>query len=356
MDVVVDLPADRATRLAPTWVSTWLFAVAGLVVVMIAVGGATRLTRSGLSIVEWEPIRGVVPPLSAADWAEEFDAYKAHPEYQLVNDGMSLAEFQRIYAWEYLHRLLGRVIGVAFLLPFVVLLARRALDRRDAARIGGLVALLGLQGAIGWWMVRSGLVDRPDVAHERLAVHLVAALVLLVGLLWVALDLRDRGRPPPASPLPTGWIAPFWIALGLQVVLGAFVAGLSAGRFANTWPTVDGRWIPSDLGRLDPWWSNLVDDPLTVQFVHRWMAMVLAVVVLLAARALHRRGARGLANGLTAAVLVQVVLGVLTLLHAVPVLLGVLHQLGAVALVIAGVVATHEVSRSVGQPADGSVT
>ena len=313
---------------------------------MIGVGGATRLTQSGLSIVEWEPVRGVVPPLDADDWEEEFAAYRAHPEYRLVNEGMSLAEFQRIYAWEYLHRLLGRVIGLALVVPFAVHLWRRTLPRRDVLRVGGLVALLGLQGAIGWWMVRSGLVDRPDVAHERLAVHLLAALALLAGLVWVGLDLRAGDRGSSAARLPTGWIAPFWVAVTAQVVLGAFVAGLSAGRVATTWPTMDGAWVPDGLAQLSPWWANLVDNPLAVQFAHRWLAVVVAAMVMAAAHRMYRAGARRLADAMVAVVLVQVALGVLTLVLAVPVVLGVLHQLGAVALVVVGVVATHDAVRS----------
>lgn len=325
-------------------VSTWLLVVATLVVVMIVVGGLTRLTQSGLSIVEWEPVRGVVPPLTEADWEKEFSAYRDHPEYQLVNDGMSLGEFKRIYAWEYLHRLLGRVVAIAMVVPFAWYLWRGALARREAVRIGGLVGLVGLQGAIGWWMVRSGLVDRPDVAHERLAVHLVAALVLLVGLVWAALDLRDRGRPPRRETGPRGWLAPFWVLLVVQVVLGAFVAGLSAGRVATTWPAMDGAWVPDGVARLSPWWSNLIDDPLTVQFVHRWVAVLLAVVTLLAAWGLHRAGGSRHAVALASAVLLQFVLGVLTLVNAVPLALGALHQLGAVFLVLAGVAASHRVS------------
>jgi cytochrome c oxidase assembly protein subunit 15 len=216
-----------------------MFVVAALVFVILVVGGATRLTESGLSMVDWEPVTGVVPPLSESDWQAEFDAYQSSPEYQIINQGMTLGEFKTIYLWEYLHRLLGRVLGLAMALPFLWFLAKKAIPHGYGWRLFGLVLLVGLQGAIGWWMVASGLVDRPDVAHERLALHLTTALVLLCALLWTALDFLAlaTGRDP-VDGRPSGWFWPFTVLLFVQITLGAFVAGLDAGHMYTTWPTM----------------------------------------------------------------------------------------------------------------------
>ncbi len=333
---------DVTARSRPGQLSVWLFAVAVLVFVMIVVGGTTRLTQSGLSMVSWEPVSGIVPPLTEADWQAEFDAYKAYPEYRTVNRGMELGEFKTIYFWEYLHRLLGRLLGLALALPFLWFLARRAIPRDYGRRLGGLVLLVGLQGAIGWWMVASGLVDRPDVAHERLALHLTTALVLLAALIWTALDLRAlaAGRRP-VDGRPSGWVWPFTVLLFAQITLGAFVAGLGAGHLFTTWPTMQGAWLPRGLTSLTPVWSNLVDNPVAVQFVHRWLAVVVAVSALVVATRLFRAGAAAYAIALEATVLAQFLLGVLTLLHAAPVALGVAHQAGAVLLLVATVSAAH---------------
>ncbi|MBK5221285.1 MAG: COX15/CtaA family protein [Acidimicrobiia bacterium] len=309
---------------------------------MIVVGGLTRLTQSGLSMVRWEPVSGVLPPLSEDSWQAEFDAYKAHPEYRLVNRDMDLSEFKAIFLWEYVHRLLGRIIGLALVVPFVWLLWRRAVPPGCAGRLAGLVLLVGVQGLIGWWMVTSGLVDRPDVAHERLAIHLLAAMLLLVGLLWTALDLRaDAAGRWAVEDRPTRWIGPFWTLLVVQLIMGAFVAGLDAGALFTTWPRMAGRWRPPGLTALHPWWSNLVDNPVTVQFVHRWLAVAVAAVAVGAAVVLHRAGARVVAWALGASVLLQFGLGLITLLNAAPVPLAALHQAGAVLLVVVGVFASH---------------
>ncbi len=334
--------ADTASRSNPTLLSAWLFLVAGLVFAMVVIGGATRLTQSGLSMVHWEPVSGAVPPISADAWQREFDAYKATPEFRLINTDMDLARFKSIFWWEYAHRLLGRVVGLALVVPFLWFLWRRAIPPGYGWRVVLLAALVGVQGAIGWWMVASGLVDRPDVAHERLALHLVTALVLLAALIWTALDLRAlaAGRARVAG-RPTRWVIPFFVVLGVQIVLGAFTAGLDAGRMATTWPRMLGRWVPAGAARLHPVWSNAVDNPLTVQFLHRWTAVVVAVSALAVAWMLFRAGARRLAVALEGVVLVQFVLGVVTLLHAVPVALGVLHQAVATLVLIVTVVAAH---------------
>lgn len=326
----------------PALLSKWLFAIAALVFVMIVVGGATRLTQSGLSMVSWEPVSGVVPPLSDSDWQAEFDSYKASPEYREVNTGMDLGEFKGIYWWEYTHRLLGRVLGLALAVPFGWFLWRRAIPQGYGRRLGGLVLLMGLQGAIGWWMVASGLVDRPDVAHERLALHLTTALVLLAALLWTALDLRALAAlRSPVEGRPTRWVWPFTAVLAVQILLGAFVAGLDAGRMFNTWPAMNGAWFPHGLTGLTPVWSNAIDNPIAVQFLHRWLAVVVAVVALVVAAQLFRVGAKAYALALEVAVGVQFLLGVLTLLHSVPVALGVAHQAGAVVMLVVTVFAAH---------------
>lgn len=340
--VAAPAPVARDDRARPTQLSWWLFVVAGLVFAMVVVGGATRLTQSGLSITSWEPVRGVVPPISAADWRAEFDHYRATPEYRLVNRHMDLSQFKAIFWWEYAHRLLGRVVGLALIVPFLWFLFRRAIPPGYAKRVALLIALVGLQGFIGWWMVASGLVDRPDVAHERLALHLVTALVLLAALVWTALDLRALGQGRTrVDGRPAWWIVPFAVLLFVQFVLGAFVAGLDAGRIHNTWPMMNGRWIPRGIADLSPVWSNALDNPVAVQFLHRWFAVVVAAAALGVAALLFRAGARGLATALEAVVLVQFVLGVLTLVYAVPVALGVAHQAVGTLLLVVTVVAAH---------------
>ncbi len=331
-----------AAHVRPSQLSVWLFVVAGLVFVILVVGGTTRLTQSGLSMVSWEPVSGIVPPLSEGDWQAEFDAYKASPQYQLINQGMELGEFKTIYFWEYLHRLLGRVLGIAMVVPLLWFLAKRAIPPGYRWRLGGLVLLVGLQGAIGWWMVASGLVDRPEVAHERLALHLTTALVLLSVLIWTALDLRSHaaGRVP-VDGRPSTWFWPFTVLLFVQITLGAFVAGLDAGHIFTTWPTMQGDWIPDDLTHLQPIGANAVDNPVAVQFLHRWLAIVVAVFAVVASVRLYRAGARTRAVALGAAVLLQFLLGVLTLLNSVPIVLGVAHQAGAVLLLVATIVAGH---------------
>lgn len=326
----------------PNQLSWWLFGVAVLVFAMVVIGGATRLTQSGLSMVHWEPVSGSVPPLSEGDWQAEFDAYRQTPEFRLVNREMDLSEFKGIFWWEYSHRVLGRIVGMALALPFFWYLFRRAIPPGYGPRIALLVALVGLQGFIGWWMVTSGLVDRPDVAHERLALHLVTALLLLAALVWTALDLRAlaQGRTKVEG-RPSRWVAPFFVLLSVQIVLGAFVAGLDAGRIYNTWPAMNGQWVPREVDRLSPVWSNAVDNPVTVQFLHRWLAVVVAASAMAVAARLFFAGARGIAFALEMVVLAQFVLGIITLVNAVPVGLGIAHQaVGALTLVVA-VVAAH---------------
>lgn len=314
-------------------VGLWLLAVAALVAAMVLLGGATRLTDSGLSIVEWKPVTGAVPPLSAADWQAEFDKYRQFPEYRKVNRGMSLEEFKRIYWFEWAHRLLGRAIGAAFLLPFLWFLATRRIDRPLGLRLAGLFALGGLQGAVGWWMVASGLIDRPDVSHLRLATHLGLAFLIFGALLWQAWRLLASDARAAAPRLLAPLLA---VAVFVQILLGALVAGLDAGLAYNTFPTMNGAWIPDDLARPGPWWNN----PTAVQFVHRLAAFAVAGLCLFAW--LRAPAAFGLVAAVAAA---QFALGVATLLHQVPASLGLLHQAGALALFAASLWAAWRTRR-----------
>lgn len=333
--------ADTRTRL----VRTWLLVVAGLVVAMVVVGGATRLTHSGLSITEWKPILGTIPPLSDADWQDAFSKYQQIPEYKMINRGMSLAEFKALYWWEWSHRLLGRLIGVVFLVPFVIFWWRGWLAPGLALRLGGVFALGGLQGVAGWYMVASGLAERTDVSQYRLALHLGLAVLILAAILWLVLRL---GRPA-ADWARTGWAV--WsggFLLGLvvlQIILGAFVAGLDAGLSHNTWPLMDGRLFPDGLFAMSPLWLNAFENVATVQFNHRMVAYGVALFAGLVALAHWRIGsaAAGSARMLLAMVLGQVALGVWTLLAAVPIGLGLAHQLLAMAVLAAAVYHLHRV-------------
>ncbi len=344
--------ARTGPRARPAALAAWLWAVAALVVLMIAVGGITRLTDSGLSITRWELILGVIPPLSQADWEHAFALYRQTSEYQLANRGMSMEAFQRIYFWEYVHRLLGRLIGLAYALPLAWFAWRRAVPAGYGPRLVALLALGGLQGVVGWWMVASGLVDRVDVAHERLAVHLGLAFLILGALAWTALDLGALagGRRTAAHPRPRRWVAPFLALLALQFTLGAFVAGLRAGTAFDTWPKMGEHWVPPGWLELAPLWRNFVDNPLAVQFAHRSLAIAVALAALLIAWRLWRAGAGWRAGALVAAVGLQFALGVAVVLTGVPLALGVAHQSGAALLLLATVVAAHWATRPLATP------
>src|SRR5688572_4639531 len=270
-------PAQPDPR--PGQISGWLIAVAALVFLMVVVGGITRLTESGLSMVRWEPISGAIPPLNEADWQAEFDHYRATPQYRINNSAMSLDDFKTIFFWEYVHRLLGRLIGLAFGLPLLWFWWRRAIPAGFGRKLAVILALGALQGAIGWWMVASGLIDVPEVSHIRLAVHLLLALLIFAAIAWVALDLRALGRDPAARPakLPLLGIWALCI-LFLQFLFGAYVAGLDAGYAFNTWPRMGEEWFPAGTPMLDPWLRNLADNPVVVQFVHRWLAFLVAAI------------------------------------------------------------------------------
>ncbi len=315
----------------------WLMVVAAMIVAMVLVGGATRLTESGLSIVEWKPVTGTLPPLTEAHWHEAFEAYKKIPQYRELNHGMSLVEFKNIFWWEWSHRLLGRTIGMVFLLPFLFFLWRRKVPSEFKKPLWVIFALGGLQGFVGWWMVASGLTHRVEVSQYRLAVHLMLALIIFAAIVWVLRRMSAVTTAVASARLRVT----SWVLLGLtfvQIYFGALVAGMRAGRVFNTWPEIDGAFIPS-VSRLffeDPWWRNMFDNALTVQFQHRMTAyLLLALAIWHALDALLARAERSVVNGalwLVAAIAVQAMLGILTLLHQVPIDLALAHQ--AVAIVV----------------------
>jgi cytochrome c oxidase assembly protein subunit 15 len=335
-------PSERQIA-ARRSIAVWLFAVAGLIAVMVVVGGLTRLTDSGLSITSWKPIHGALPPLSAAAWQEEFDAYKLIPQYQKMNKGMSLDEFKAIFWWEWSHRNMGRLIGVAFLVPFLIFLARRQIERALIPRLLALFVLGGLQGALGWFMVASGLTERVSVSQYRLVAHLGLALVIYAAILWTALPLWRGAWPMKVVPHRLSGAAAAVLALVFfQILLGGFVAGLDAGLTYNTWPLMDGAFVPEGAYAYAPFWLAPFEDVTTVQFNHRIVAYVLTAAVVALWVAGRRQGLAGFgaatANALFAVLAFQVLVGIWTLLEVVPIWLGALHQFGAVVLLTAAVV------------------
>jgi cytochrome c oxidase assembly protein subunit 15 len=336
MAIIPSAPSPRRpTRRAIAW---WLVVCAGLVFAMVVLGGATRLTESGLSMVEWKPLH-VLPPLNEAQWSEEFDAYKTSPEYRLKNAGMSLDDFKTIYWFEYSHRLWGRLIGFAFAIPLVWFVAKGAVDRPLLWKLGGLFVLGGAQGALGWFMVASGLVDNPDVSQYRLAAHLTLAFTVYGLIVWVALDLfaQDRSDPPPvqrdALVAKLSAVLPFYALV--VIAAGAFVAGINAGLIYNTFPLMDGQVIPEALYSMAPWYLSAFEDATTVQFNHRVLAIVLVALVSVLwwrGRAIVAGPSRNALNGLMLMTVAQAALGISTLVLQVPLLLALAHQAGALVL------------------------
>ncbi len=338
---------EASRRRLGWWLALW----AGMVLALVLIGGATRLTESGLSITEWKPVTGVLPPLDRSAWEAEFARYQQIPEYQQLNRGMSLAQFKGIYLWEYMHRLWARLVGLALALPLAYFLVRRRVTGALARRIGGILVLTALQGAMGWYMVKSGLTERTDVSQYRLAAHLALALLIYALAVWTAAELfgfgRGLGRYADLEPRPArrlrgrvGWFAAF---VFFTIVSGAFVAGLDAGRAWNTFPLMGGAVIPPGYGALSPWYLNLFENVAAVQFHHRLLGMTVAVLAALLWRA--SRGAPLSAAGrrmfvaLPLLAFLQMGLGITTLLLGVPVLVGVLHQLGAILVFTAALLA-----------------
>jgi cytochrome c oxidase assembly protein subunit 15 len=337
-------PGRDAAR--PLALARWLFVVAALVAAIVVVGGITRLTESGLSIVEWKPVTGVIPPLSEAQWAREFAAYQRIPQYTEVNGpaGMTLAQYQSIYFWEWLHRLLGRAIGLAMLAPLAWFWARRAIPAGYLPRLLALAALIGLQGAFGWLMVRSGLSGRTLVAPGWLAVHLLTALFALGGMVWTALDLRAHARGQlPARLTPFAALA--LAVLAVQLLYGALMAGARAGYLASDWPTMQGALVPAGI-EWSRWDSAAFEDPFLIHFIHRWWAFVVVAVLVVMGRKLRAAGARPASVAVHSAFGTQVLLGIATVMTGVALWLAVLHQLVGAALVAATVWGAHALGQT----------
>ena len=322
--------------------SNLLFFVAALVFAMVVIGGITRLTESGLSITEWQPVSGVIPPLSHADWQRAFDLYRTTPQYREVAGpaGMTLAGFKFIFFWEWVHRFLGRIIGLVFFAGVAWFAVRRAIPKGYGWRLAALFVLGGLQGAVGWFMVMSGLEGRTEVSPYRLSAHLLFALFLFAALIWTALDLRQPKLQPARL---TGWGALALVALFIQLMLGAWVAGFRAGYVSNSWPGMNGHFVPEGID-----WSRgtgfaLTHDPFLLHFMHRWWAWVVVLVLVLFARKVRKvDGARPASIAIHSAFGTQIILGILTVLSGIAIWLAVLHQATGALLVAATVWGAHE--------------
>jgi cytochrome c oxidase assembly protein subunit 15 len=328
-------------------IALWLIACCALIFAMVVIGGITRLTESGLSIAEWRPISGLLPPLSQAEWDRVFALYRQTPQYQLVNHGIGLEAFKSIFWWEYLHRLWGRLIGVAFALPLVLFWIGGRIPRALLPRLVLLLGLGGLQGVLGWYMVKSGLADRIDVSQYRLTAHLALALALYVAMLWTALSLL-RPAPvalPPAAVGLARHLRAVAALVALTMTMGGFVAGLKAGFIYNSFPLMGGRLLPDDALSLSPAWVNLFENPAFAQFVHRWLAIATVATVLWlwakSRRVTLPPAARLPLDLLAVMALLQAGLGIATLLLVVPIPLAAAHQAGAVLLLTLTVLALH---------------
>ncbi|MEO1041016.1 MAG: COX15/CtaA family protein [Pseudomonadota bacterium] len=323
-------------------VALWLFAMAGLIALMVVIGGATRLTDSGLSITQWDLVMGTLPPLSLADWEHAFALYREIPEYTRVNAGMTLEEFKFIFWWEWGHRNLGRFIGLAFFIPMIIFWVQGRVQGSLRWRLPGLFLLIGLQGAIGWYMVSSGLSERVDVSQYRLALHLSTALILFTLIVWQAVALvRPRGFLGTSDPM-LGRLALALLGVSsIQIVLGAFVAGLRAGSTYNSWPLMDGRFVPAGYFGQSPAFLDLFERIEAVQFNHRTMAYVVAAVAALFVWRAIRGQRHKIAGAVGGAVALQVILGIWTIVAAVPLWLGLAHQAGALLILSAVAVAVY---------------
>jgi cytochrome c oxidase assembly protein subunit 15 len=327
-------------------IARWLFVVAALILVMVGIGGVTRLTESGLSITEWKPVTGAIPPLSEAQWQAEFDAYKHSSQYVLMNKGMTLAAFKHIYFWEYFHRLMGRLIGLVYAVPMLWFFVRGAVPRGYGLRLVVLLLLGGAQGAIGWLMVRSGLTDRVNVEPAMLAAHLGMALLLMGAVVWTACDMMmlagDRGARKARLTLLGAAVL---TVLFLQILMGAITAGLRAGYVSNSWPLMNDRFVPEGIA----WWGSLArtltSDPYLIHFLHRWWAWGAAAAILLMARRLMA-GSAGRAFALIAGVMLQILLGIATVVTGVALPIAIGHQLAGAALLGLAVAGAHRLGRA----------
>ncbi len=325
---VTGRPAAR-----PGAIARWLLLVAALILLMVLVGGITRLTESGLSITEWKPVTGALPPIGEAAWAAEFAHYQHSSQYVLMNHGMTLAAFKHIFFWEYVHRLLGRLVGLVYALPMLWFFARRAVPKGHGVRLIILLLLGGAQGAVGWLMVKSGLTDRVNVEPAMLAAHLGMALILMGAVLWTACDMFLLTRNPVArSVRPTLWGGVAVAVLFVQLLLGAITAGLRAGYVANTWPLMNDHFVPEGIVWWGSFWRTITSDLYLIHFIHRWWAWAVAVAIVLLARRLQRVHANGIAFALIALVGVQIMLGIGTVMTGVAIAIAVTHQVAGAAL------------------------
>jgi cytochrome c oxidase assembly protein subunit 15 len=348
MDAALPTRAADQRAARPLALSNLLYLLAAMVFAMVVVGGITRLTESGLSITEWKPVTGAIPPLTHGDWVRAFDLYKQIPEYREINGpaGMTLDQFRQIYWWEFVHRLLGRLIGIVFALPLLWFAVRREIPRGYGWKMVALLVLGGLQGALGWYMVTSGLSQRTDVSHLRLSAHLLLALLIMGSLVWVALDLRRLARTGADRPSRlTGGSAMVLAILAVQVLLGAWVAGLNAGQVANGWPLMNGHFFPEGVD-----WSRGVlwaaaNDPLLVHFLHRWWAWVVVAALVIFARQVRACGSRAASIAIHTAFGTQILLGIATVVEGVPIVLAALHQAVGALLVASTVWGAHVLGR-----------
>lgn len=340
------MSSSAVDRSRPAALAAWLWVVAAMIVSIVVVGGITRLTESGLSITEWKPISGIIPPLTDAQWQAEFARYRQIPQFAVINPDMTIDGFKTIFFWEYLHRLLGRLIGSVFALPLIWFAVRRQIPSGYGWRLVALLALGGLQGAFGWLMVRSGLSVRTEVAPLWLATHLLTALFTLAGVVWTALDLRQLARAPLAPPARLtrlGAIA--GLLLGFQLFYGALMAGLRAGHAASDWPLMNGRFFPTDSIGTAPFLQVLADDPWIVHFIHRWWAWIAAAGLIVLARAARQMGNRPASIAINALVGLQILLGIVTVMSGVNIAVAAIHQLVGALLVGATAWAAQSIGR-----------
>ena len=335
------MPTNR-----PRAIANWLFFVAFLVFFMVVVGGITRLTESGLSITEWKPVSGAIPPLTAADWQAAFDAYKRVPQYAAIHDGMTMAQFQFIFFWEWVHRLLGRVIGLAFALPLAWFWLRRAIPDGYKPRLLALLALGALQGAVGWWMVKSGLWQGVSVSHYRLALHLLLALTILASLGWTALDLVALARNPQSRPARlTDFAVVVGAVLYIQLLYGAWVAGMRAGKVTQNWPMMSDNFLPTGVDWSQGLAFAFSSDPYLVHFIHRWWAWVAVAALVMLAIRVKRAGVRPASLAIHTAFGTQVLLGIATVMTGVNIGLAVAHQAVGALLVASVAWGAHVIGR-----------
>lgn len=331
----------------PIAISNWLFSVAFLVFIMVVVGGITRLTESGLSITEWKPITGAIPPMNETDWVSEFEKYKQIPEYLEINGpaGMTLDEFKYIYFWEWAHRLLGRLIGLAFAIPLIWFAYKRAIPEGYGSRLTALFLLGGMQGAIGWWMVTSGLTERTDVSHFRLATHLLTAFVILSALVWTALDLRLLAEGKARRAKLTGFGLLVFAVLFLQLLFGAYTAGLNAGYVSDTWPLMNGSLLLTGIDWHSGVWTMINNDPYVIHYIHRTWAWVTVIFLIILARRI-RNQSRKASIAINSAFGTQILLGIATVMTSVSIHYAVLHQAVGALVVISTAWGVHLFGRA----------